>query len=67
MNGIVDRVTRAIISNPNNYEAAARAAIAAMREPTPQMRAAGLAGTKGSYDSFTFGAYELMIDEALKD
>lgn len=45
----------------------ARAAIAAMREPTEAMRAAGIAGTKGSYDSFTYGAYELMVDEALKD
>lgn len=53
----------------DRLRAMARAAIAAMREPTEAMVASGLAENgrgAGTYEDYTLDAWQAMIDEALK-
>lgn len=75
MGEMVDRVAAAICvanaSEANNYTELARAAIAAMRNPTDAMMDAALVGFKEEGGLLTvddlLGAYVAAIDAALKE
>jgi len=68
---IVERVARAIAFycpegwSPELHKEMARAAIAAMREPTPEMICAGAYGSGEDSEQVAIGCWEAMIDAAL--
>ena len=79
---IIERVAKAICDSSDQYcfwrEAMdesvcagclnqARAAIAAMQEPTRTMLAAGAVGSGVDSTTVAFGSWECMIDAALKE
>ena len=69
MGTIVERVARALsrhIIHPGDMNTvAARDAIAAMREPTPEMICAGAYGSGEDSEQVAIGCWEAMIDAAL--
>lgn len=71
MSEMVDRVAKALEARLKgneflSYEDAARAAIEAMRQPTQAMIEAGAVGSGEDSEAVAEGAWEYMIDAALK-